>query len=106
MAVEFPNSTEPFLTLKTRRFSIDGGRATLLEVECPELNFGMGIDVDKRGKARLIDDFLESIKEGVQKLADIDFSDPGTKPEVAEAAKRIHTATREGTPLAKLFKRP
>jgi len=93
---------EPILNIKTKRFDFHG--RTMLEVRCPELNFGMGHDVEARGDLRLIDCFLQVINENVTRLAASEFIDPDTSPEVLKTARRIHELMTEGIPLSHLFK--
>jgi len=107
MPKESANTTfEPFLTIRTRRFSIGGGSQTALEIECPELGYGVGKVVSKREGTRLIEDLMSAVTEEVESLAVIGFIDSGVNLEELKVAKRIHELIKQGVPLAQLFRHP
>lgn len=95
---------EAFLTLESRRFSVDVGRVTVVEVGCPELGYGMGQEAGCHSETRLIDDFINLIRSRVAILAAKNFEDLQEKPLVIATSRRIHQAQCAGVPIARLFK--
>ena len=96
---------EPFLTIKTMRFSLNG-RGALLGVKCPELELGMGVVANNGGRTRLIEDFMYDVNRVVAKHIANDYLELREDPEYADLIRRIHEATCQGIPLKKLFGRP